>query len=103
LDELLGYQADELREEIELVKGASHEFDLQKYLSGEQTPVFSGSAINNFGIIELLDAFAEFAPAPKPRKAEQREVEPTEEKFTGFVFKIQANMDPSHRDRVAFM
>jgi peptide chain release factor 3 len=103
LDELLGDQAAELRDEIELVKGASHEFDLQKYLAGEQTPVFFGSAINNFGIIELLDAFAEFAPAPKPRKAEQREVDPTEEKFTGFVFKIQANMDPAHRDRVAFM
>ncbi len=103
LDELLGDQAAELRDEIELVKGASHEFNLQKYLAGEQTPVFFGSAINNFGIIELLDAFAEFAPAPKPRKAEQREVDPTEEKFTGFVFKIQANMDPAHRDRVAFM
>ena len=103
LDELLGLQADELREEIELVKGASHEFELDKYLRGEQTPVFFGSAINNFGIVELLDAFAEFAPPPRPRKAEQREVKPEEDKFTGFVFKIQANMDPAHRDRVAFM
>jgi len=103
LDELLGLQADELREEIELVKGASHEFDLDKYLRGEQTPVFFGSAINNFGIIELLDAFAEYAPSPRPRQAEQREVEPEENKFSGFVFKIQANMDPAHRDRVAFM
>ncbi len=103
LDELLGDQAEELREEIELVKGASHEFNLQKYLSGTQTPVFFGSAINNFGIIELLDAFAEFAPGPKPRQAEQREVIPTEEKFSGVVFKIQANMDPAHRDRVAFL
>lgn len=103
LDELLGLQADELREEIDLVKGASHEFDLDKYLRGEQTPVFFGSAINNFGIVELLDAFAEFAPPPRPRQAEQREVKPEEDKFTGFVFKIQANMDPAHRDRVAFM
>ncbi|WNB74152.1 peptide chain release factor 3 [Methylomonas koyamae] len=103
LDQLLGLQADELREEIELVKGASHEFDLQKYLRGGQTPVFFGSAINNFGIVELLDAFAEFAPPPRPRQAEQREVKPEEDKFTGFVFKIQANMDPAHRDRVAFM
>ncbi|MDD4916068.1 MAG: peptide chain release factor 3 [Methylococcales bacterium] len=103
LDELLGDQAAELREEIELVKGASHPFDLRKYLAGEQTPVFFGSAINNFGIIELLDAFAEFAPGPKSRQAEQRQVQPGEDKFTGFVFKIQANMDPAHRDRVAFL
>ncbi|MGR8929367.1 MAG: peptide chain release factor 3 [Gammaproteobacteria bacterium] len=103
LDELIGLQADELREEIELVKGASHEFDLDRYLLGEQTPVFFGSAINNFGIVELLDAFAEYAPSPRPRQAEQRQVKPEEDKFTGFVFKIQANMDPAHRDRVAFM
>jgi len=103
LDELLGDQADELREEIELVQGASHEFDLDEYLAGHLTPVFFGSAINNFGIIELLDAFAEYAPMPKPRMAEQREVAPVEEAFSGFVFKVQANMDPAHRDRVAFM
>lgn len=103
LDELIGDQADELREEIELVKGASHEFNLVAYLSGKQTPVFFGSAINNFGIQELLDAFAEYAPAPRSREAEQRTVTPEEEKFTGFVFKVQANMDPSHRDRVAFL
>jgi peptide chain release factor 3 len=103
LDELLKYQAEELRDEIELVKGASHEFDLQAYLAGELTPVFFGSAINNFGILELLDAFAEYAPAPRPRQAEQREVTPEEDKFTGFVFKVQANMDPAHRDRVAFL
>jgi peptide chain release factor 3 len=103
LDELLKYQADELREEIELVKGASHEFDLEDYLAGNLTPVFFGSAINNFGILELLDAFAEYAPSPRPRDAEQRTVLPEEDKFTGFVFKIQANMDPSHRDRVAFL
>jgi peptide chain release factor 3 len=103
LDEILKLQAEELREEIELVKGASHEFDLDEYLAGNLTPVFFGSAINNFGIIELLDAFAEFAPYPKARQAEQREVSPNEDNFTGFVFKIQANMDPAHRDRVAFM
>lgn len=103
MDELLGDQADELREEIELVKGASHEFNLEAYLAGTQTPVFFGSAINNFGIQELLDAFADYAPTPKAREAEQRVVEPDEPKFTGFVFKVQANMDPAHRDRVAFL
>ncbi|BBL70929.1 peptide chain release factor 3 [Methylogaea oryzae] len=103
LDEVLGDMADELRGEIELVQGASHEFDLQAYLAGKQTPVFFGSAINNFGIQELLDAFAEFAPSPFPRQARQRVVQPDEEKFSGVVFKIQANMDPQHRDRIAFM
>jgi peptide chain release factor 3 len=103
LDQLLSLQADELREEIDLVKGASHEFNLSDYLTGELTPVFFGSAINNFGILELLDAFAEYAPAPQPRQAEQRQVLPAEDKFSGFVFKVQANMDPAHRDRVAFL
>jgi peptide chain release factor 3 len=103
LDTLLGDQASELRDEIELVKGASHEFVLEDYLNGHLSPVFFGSAINNFGILELLDAFAEFAPAPKSRAAEQRNVDPNEEKFSGFVFKVQANMDPAHRDRVAFL
>ncbi|MDO9238892.1 MAG: peptide chain release factor 3, partial [Methylicorpusculum sp.] len=103
LDALLDDQAEELRDEIELVKGASHEFDLEQYLDGRLTPVFFGSAINNFGILELLDAFAEFAPAPRPRQAEQRIVKPEENKFSGFVFKVQANMDPAHRDRVAFL
>ncbi len=103
LDQLLVLQADELREEIELVKGASHEFNLSDYLAGDLTPVFFGSAINNFGILELLDAFAEYAPAPQARQAEQRSVSPAEDKFSGFVFKVQANMDPAHRDRVAFL
>ena len=103
LDELLKDQADELREEIDLVKGASHEYDYSDYMAGKLTPVFFGSAINNFGILELLDAFAEFAPSPRPRQAEQRTVAPEEDKFTGFVFKVQANMDPAHRDRVAFL
>ncbi|MEQ1635683.1 MAG: peptide chain release factor 3 [Methylococcales bacterium] len=103
LDQLLGQQAQELRDEIELVQGASHEFNLEAYLAGTLTPVFFGSAINNFGILELLDAFAEFAPAPRPREAEQRSVKPKEPNFTGFVFKVQANMDPAHRDRIAFL
>ncbi len=103
LDALLGLQVEELREEIELVKGASHEFNLAAYLNGSLTPVFFGSAINNFGILELLDAFADYAPAPQAREAEQREVVATEASFSGFVFKVQANMDPSHRDRVAFL
>ena len=103
LDAAIGDQADELRMEMELVKGASHEFDLQAYLAGKLTPVFFGSAINNFGVLELLDTFADFAPPPQAREARERRVESDEEKFTGFVFKIQANMDPAHRDRVAFL
>lgn len=93
----------ELREELELVEGASHPFDPAKYLAGEQTPVFFGSAVNNFGVQLLLDFFVEHAPAPKPRETTSREVAAYEPKLTGFVFKIQANMDPQHRDRVAFM
>jgi peptide chain release factor 3 len=103
LDEVLGGLAGELREEIELVRGASYEYDHEAYLAGELTPVFFGSAINNFGVKELLDAFVEQAPGPLPRRTEQRSVAPQEEKFSGFVFKIQANMDPAHRDRVAFL
>jgi peptide chain release factor 3 len=103
LDELIGDQAEELREEIELVRGASHPLDLEAYAKGEQTPVFFGSAINNFGVKELLDAFVEYAPAPLSRPAQQRQVDPKEAKFSGFVFKIQANMDPQHRDRIAFL
>jgi len=103
LDEILGEQAEELRDEIELVRGASHEFDLKRFLSGELTPVFFGSAVNNFGLQELLDGFAEFAPPPEGRGARQRFVSADEPQLTGFIFKIQANMDPQHRDRVAFM
>ena len=103
LDELLGDSAQELRDEIHLVKGASHEFNLDDYLSGKMTPVYFGSAINNFGIRELLDDFAKYAPGPMPRAAIERHVLPQEEAFTGFVFKIQANMDPKHRDRIAFL
>ena len=93
----------ELREELELVQGASHPFDASAYLSGKQTPVFFGSAVNNFGVQPLLDFFVRHAPAPRPRATTTREVDPEEEKFSGFVFKIQANMDPQHRDRVAFL
>lgn len=103
LDELLGDSADELREEIELVKGASHEFNIEDYLAGKMTPVYFGSAINNFGIKELLDDFVRYAPGPQPRATQDRTVNPEEEAFSGFVFKIQANMDPKHRDRIAFL
>jgi peptide chain release factor 3 len=103
LDEKLAGHAKELREEIELVKGASHAFDQAEYLAGRQTPVFFGSAINNFGVTPLLDAFVKHAPAPGPRATTGREVAPSEPAMTGFVFKIQANMDPAHRDRVAFL
>jgi len=103
MDELLGDQAAELRDELELVQGASHPLDLDAYRAGRQTPVFFGSAINNFGVKELLDAFVEYAPPPRPREAGGRSVDPEEGKFSGFVFKIQANMDPAHRDRVAFL
>jgi peptide chain release factor 3 len=99
----LGNIYDELKEEIELVRGASHEFVLDDYLAGTLTPVYFGSAINNFGVQILLDGFVEYAPCPQIRESMQREVKPDEEKFTGFVFKIQANMDPAHRDRIAFM
>lgn len=102
LDEILGSQADELREDIDLIEGAADPFELDHYLKGSQTPVFFGSAINNFGVQELLDTFVEMAPSPVPRQTATREVSPYEDKFSGFVFKIQANMDPAHRDRIAF-
>ncbi len=103
LDEAIGDLAGELRDEIELVRGASHALDLDAYLAGAQTPVFFGSAINNFGVRELLDAFIDYAPAPRPRQTKTRLVAPEEPAFSGFVFKIQANMDPAHRDRIAFL
>ena len=103
LDERLGDQARELREEVDLVRGASHELDVEGYLAATQTPVFFGSALNNFGVRELLDEFVALAPRPRPRDAEQRSVAPEEDCFSGFVFKIQANMDPQHRDRIAFL
>jgi peptide chain release factor 3 len=103
LDELLGSAAQELRTDVELLDGAANPFDLKHYLKGNQTPVFFGSAINNFGVKELLDAFVELAPAPMPRSTLTRTVSPYEDEFSGFVFKIQANMDPAHRDRIAFL
>jgi len=103
LDELLGPQAGELRDDIELLEGAANPYEHEQYLIGSQTPVFFGSAVNNFGVKELLDAFVENAPPPGPRKATTRMVEPGEEAFSGFVFKIQANMNPAHRDRIAFL
>jgi peptide chain release factor 3 len=103
LDELLGAQTDRLREEVELLEGATEPFQLEQYLNGNQTPVFFGSAINNFGVQELLDLFVELAPAPGPRSTITRQVSPLEQEFSGFTFKIQANMDPAHRDRIAFL
>jgi peptide chain release factor 3 len=103
LEKYLGSQADELREDIALLEGASNPFVLEEYLKGNQTPVFFGSAVNNFGVREMLDAFVEIAPSPMPREAVTRIVSPTENEFSGFVFKIQANMDPAHRDRIAFL
>jgi len=103
LGDVLGRDLAELRAEIELVRGASHAFDPAAYLAGNQTPVFFGSAINNFGVTPLLEAFVEHAPAPGPRETLRRTVASSETALTGFIFKIQANMDPAHRDRVAFM
>jgi peptide chain release factor 3 len=103
LDEMLGNQADELREDIALLEGAAYPFDMQEFLRGSQTPVFFGSAINNFGVRELLDTFVEIAPKPLPRPATSRMVLPEEDAFSGFIFKVQANMDPAHRDRIAFL
>ena len=103
LDQLLGGQAKDLRRDIELIEGAVDPFEIDQFLRGSQTPVFFGSAINNFGVQEMLDAFVEMAPHPRPRAAVSREVSPYEEAFSGFAFKIQANMNPAHRDRIAFV
>ena len=94
--------AAQLRDELELVQGASHEFDHEAFLQGELTPVFFGTALGNFGVDHMLDGLVDWAPAPMPRKTDLREVKADDEKFTGFVFKIQAKMDPNHRERVAF-
>ena len=101
--EALGNLHEELLAEIELVKGASHPFDLEEYLAGALTPVYFGTALRNFGVMEMLDGFVEYAPSPLPREASGRVVDPHEGQFSGFVFKIQANMDPKHRDRIAFL
>jgi len=102
-ERFLGSRHAEFLDEVDLVRGASQEFDLGAYRAGKQTPVFFGSAVNNFGVRELLSAFVKHAPAPLPRPTLQRVVEAGEPDLTGFVFKIQANMDPGHRDRIAFM
>ena len=96
-------EAEALRDDIELVKGASNEFSLKDFLNGKQTPVFFGTALGNFGVDCMLDGLTSWAPSPLPREATERKVESTEEKMSGFIFKIQANMDPKHHDRIAFM
>ncbi|KKO45544.1 peptide chain release factor 3 [Arsukibacterium ikkense] len=103
LDKRIGYYAAQLREEMELVQGASNDFDQELFLKGELTPVFFGTALGNFGVDHMLDGLTEWAPKPQSRLTNTRKVEPTEAGFSGFVFKIQANMDPKHRDRVAFL
>ena len=100
---LLGDEYEAFVEEIELVRGASHEFDQADFLAGKLSPVFFGTALGNFGVREMLDDFVRWAPPPQPRDAISRTVDATETAFSGFVFKIQANMDPRHRDRIAFM
>jgi peptide chain release factor 3 len=104
LDKLVGSNAaNTLRENLELVEGVYPSFNRDEYLAGTQQPVFFGSALNNFGVRELLDCFIDIAPTPRPKGAEERVVNPEEEEFSGFVFKIHANMDPKHRDRLAFI
>ena len=104
LDKAVGEDlAEQFRGELELVQGASHEFDMDLFLKGELSPVFFGTALGNFGVDHMLDGLTDWAPAPMSRQTDTRLVEATEEKFSGFVFKIQANMDPKHRDRIAFM
>lgn len=104
IDQLIGTKAAAtLREEVELVEGIYPTFDRDAYLNGAQQPVFFGSALNNFGVRELLDCFVEIAPKPRSKQSEERLVKPDEKDFTGFVFKIHANMDPNHRDRLAFI
>src|SRR5690606_12386516 len=95
--------AQQLREDVELIDGVYGELDVQNYLDGLVAPVFFGSAVNNFGVKEMLDTFIKIAPVPLFRNAEERKVEPNEEKFSGFIFKIHANLDPRHRDRIAFL
>ena len=102
LDELFPDEVEVLREEVGLIRGASSPFELELFLAGIQTPVFFGSGINNFGVQEVLKSLLAWAPSPQLRAADERTVAPAEEPLTGFVFKIQANMDPKHRDRIAF-
>lgn len=101
--QLLGDLYDDFIDEIELVKGATNTFDREAFLAGQLTPVFFGTALGNFGVKEMLDGYTHFSPAPIARATHTRAVDPDEAKFSGFIFKIQANMDPKHRDRIAFM
>ncbi len=104
LEKHIGKRAfDNLTEELTLVQGVYPDFDAEAYLQGKVSPVFFGSALNNFGVKELLDCFVEIAPKPQPKNSDTREVKPEEDKFSGFVFKIHANMDPNHRNRIAFV
>ena len=101
--ELLGSEWQDFADQVELVREATPQFEVKRFLAGELTPVFFGTAMGNFGVREMLDDFIEYAPKPVVRETGTRTVEPAEEKFSGFVFKIQANMDPKHRDRIAFL
>ena len=101
--QLPAHAVEKLREEVDMARGLCQPFEEQSYRGGHMTPVFFGSAVNNFGVRELLQGLAEFAPTPRPQPAAERAVEPLEDKVTGVIFKIQANMDPKHRDRIAFM
>ncbi|MFN5848460.1 MAG: peptide chain release factor 3, partial [Chitinophagales bacterium] len=104
LDKHVGaMEANQLREDLELINGVYPDLDRNAYLHGQIAPVYFGSAVNNFGVQELLDTFVQLAPNPRPRLTSEREVAPTESKFSGFIFKIHANLDPKHRDRIAFM
>jgi peptide chain release factor 3 len=100
---ILGDHLEQIDEEIDLIQGVYEDFNKNDFLSGKTTPVFFGTALHNFGIAEFMDCLIEHAPSPRARATEEREVEATEDKLTGFVFKIQANMDPAHRDRIAFL
>ena len=96
-------ETNSLKDEVELINGVYGDFNQEDYLNGKVAPVFFGSALNNFGVQELLDSFIEVSPTPQSRETESRIVEPNENKFSGFVFKIHANIDPKHRDRIAFL
>src|SRR5690606_25845314 len=104
LDQKVGARdAQQLREDVELLDGVYGSLSTDDYLNGEVAPVFFGSAVNNFGVKEMLDTFITIAPVPKPRETDQGTVFPNDEKFSGFIFKIHANLDPRHRDRIAFL
>ncbi|WP_227817298.1 peptide chain release factor 3 [Nitrogeniibacter aestuarii] len=102
LDELFPNEIGQVRDDVELIEGATEPFSIERFLAGQQSPVFFGSGINNFGVQEILQALVDWAPPPQPRDGSARMIAPAEPKFSGFVFKIQANMDPKHRDRIAF-